>query len=280
MGNHAAQDTVYEACYGPDPDEQVPECDGVGTAPVPEHIARALAREALSSLALPALKQGQGRRAPSDAEIERLCDALVSDDPESAQMLIAQAQRGGAAPDTLYLGYVAGAARRLGERWVNDTASFVDVTVGLGRLHGILRDLGPAFFSSEPVELIGLDALFAAAPGETHILGVVMATDFFRRRGWHVDIDTSPAPGALVAAASRRHYAVIGLSASSRRMIESLASTVRELRPVSNGALIVIGGHINDLEPDIVRLTGADATARDAPSAARSLEQMVATAPR
>ena len=38
--------------------------------------------------------------------------------------------------------YVAQAARRLGEAWVDDTLSFSEVTIGAARLQEIVRSLG------------------------------------------------------------------------------------------------------------------------------------------
>jgi hypothetical protein len=61
-------------------------------------------------------------------------------------------------------------------------------------------------------------------------------------------------------------------------MIEPLRSIIRDLRAISNSAVIVIGGHINELEPEIAKMTGADVSVVDAASAARSLEKMIARA--
>jgi methanogenic corrinoid protein MtbC1 len=242
---------------------------------VPERLARALALRALGSLTTPARPPVPEDLSP---DLDELCNALIAEDARQAPRIIATLQDLGVSPDRLYLDYVAGAALRLGEQWVDDTVSFVDVTIALSRLHKILRDLGPAFFSAQPAEVSGIEALFATTPGETHLLGVVMATDFFRRHGWSVDVDTTAEKATLLAAAARKRYAVIGLSASSRRMIEPLRSIIRDLRAISNSAVIVIGGHINELEPEIAKMTGADVSVVDAASAARSLEKMIARA--
>lgn len=242
---------------------------------LPTDTARSLAENVISRLTLKASWAELRAPIPEEADIDAFCDALLDDDPATAAALIARLRAEGASPDTIYLGYVGGAARRFGERWIDDTATFMDVTLGLSRLHRVLHDLGPAFFTSQPSDPNGHEALLAPVPGETHVLGVVMATDFFRRQGWRVDMNTAPTLDTLRDAARTHSYDMIGLSASCRPMVEPLRETVGQLRIAAPGALIVIGGHITQLEPDIAGTVGADCTAGDAPAASVELQRAV-----
>ncbi len=250
---------------------------------IPESITRAFAQDLVAQLARQSSKIADRdvsdipseNHAPTELEIAGLCDALVSEDPERAAVLIDDVRRKGRTPDTIYLRYIAAAARQLGERWVTDEASFLEVTLGLARLHGVLRELGPNFFSDQPVRPLGLSALFAPAPEETHMLGVTMATDFFRRAGWTVDLQLTPSLHALRSHASERNYALIGLSAGCRAVIPSLQDAVRAVRKVRPEATIAIGGYLTELEPDIARMTGADVIANDVSIAPVSLETVV-----
>lgn len=214
----------------------------------------------------------------SDEALDRLCDALISDDETEALGMIAEAQAEGASPDRIYHTYIAAAARRLGERWVADTATFFEVTLGLGRLHAAVHEMGP-FFLPPAQGKPGPHALFAPVPGETHVLGVVMAADFFRRSGWQVALEASPSPDELIRAARRRAYALIGLSAASRRMVEPLAQMIVQLRRACPGALVVVGGHILELEPDIAAKVGADRVVADAVAGSVALRTDLSTVP-
>ena len=187
--------------------------------------------------------------------------------------MIEAARAEGASPDAIYLSYISAAALRLGERWVADTATFFEVTLGLSRLHAILRELRPAFLADEIAPLDGCTALLAPVPGETHMLGVTIAADYFRRSGWRVDLGTSASLDVIVATARRTPYAVIGLSASSRQMVETIGETIVALRAARCDAKVVVGGYITQLEPEIAAMVGADLAVSDAESAAIELQR-------
>lgn len=255
---------------------EVSECAAKSLA---EAAIRRLVARAAAALPPAAEIRRADAELPSADELERLCDALISDDPRAAAEIVETARQGGRSPEHLYLAYVAGAARALGDRWKNDTASFFEVTLGLGRLHAILRDLGPHFFRDAQPEMPVRTALFGSVPGETHVLGIVMAADFFRRNGWHVDLMPAPTLDDLVSAAEHTQYTLIGLSAGSRRMIGAIAETILRLRSVRRDAFYLIGGPVTELESDLADIVGADMAVTDAPAAAAALKRMVQIRP-
>lgn len=243
----------------------------IAEARLPEPAVQALAAEVLARLERRgAVAQSH---APSDTEIEALCDALLGDHDDAAADLVLRARVGGMPLDTVYLGYLAGAARRLGERWDADTASSLEVTIGAGRIYGIMRGLRQVFVYDQVIHPDQVRALFAATPGETHSLGVTMAADYFRRRGWQIDLQVGLGHDELIAAVDHIDYPIIGLSASSQRMIFPLARLIVALRISNPGAWIMVSGKITELEPDICALVDADGVAADAPAA---LAQMLA----
>lgn len=247
----------------------------ITTESVLECAARGMAEDVIARL----LRNHDLRGPPSSAftpgQVEALCEAVLSPEAGAAQDLVEEARDRGVLADALYLDYIAEAARRLGEMWVEDRISFVDVTLGLGRLHEVLRAMGPAMFEAGPDVDPGLSALLAPVPGESHLLGIVMAADFLRRNGWYVDIEVAPTLDALVASASCGRYAMVGISAGSRHMMEPMAKAVAALRKATPDSIIVIGGHITDLEPDIASIVGADIVSTDISTDAYRLKRRV-----
>ncbi|MEM1298377.1 MAG: cobalamin B12-binding domain-containing protein [Pseudomonadota bacterium] len=198
-----------------------------------------------------------------ESEIEALCDALMGHDPDAAARLVRQADAEGVSPDSLYLDYIGTAARRMGERWLADCASFLEVSLAGGRLMTIIRDLGLRFGGPEAEPLPGHSIVVSTVPGETHALGAAIAAEYFRRSRWQVTLLDGADWNGIAEALVRERPAVLGLSAGSRRMVPVLAETVRAARRAHPDMIIVVGGPILALEPEIIRTVGADYGAED-----------------
>lgn len=218
------------------------------------------------------------RDVPLDAEIETFCDALISPDARSAMDFFEVLRARNITADSLCLGYIAQAARRLGERWVSDECGFLEVTLGSARLHGFLRSLHSDFIPVFRQPALRHTALFSASPGETHVLGITIAADFFRRAGWTVDLNTSHELEILCAQAATGSYDLIGLSAGCETGSELLKDTVQRLRDAQPDAIVVLGGHLTEIDPQIADRVGADLILRDVTTAPLVLQRMVATA--
>ncbi|MFL4468872.1 B12-binding domain-containing protein [Tateyamaria armeniaca] len=209
--------------------------------------------------------------APSAQQIERLAYALISDDDQEGARIIQNLREDGASLEAVYLSYLAGAARLLGEWWTDDHVSFVEVTVGTSRIYSIIRGLSHLFTPRGPVEV--KSAVFAAVPGETHVLGVRMASDIFRKEGWDIDLKVGKSHDELVDALSASETPIIGLSAAGRHSAADLAKLVLALRINNPNARIFVSGNIAHAADDIVSLMDVDAVATDIPAARQFIEK-------
>lgn len=248
-------------------------------ATLPEAAVRALAREVIGRLDRIKPNYVKIDAAPSITQITELCEALLSSDNDAGHRLAMAARANGMPIETLHLGYIAEAARMLGTRWENDEASVSQVIIGAGRIYGILRTLREMFVSVRLQRPDRYRAVFASTPGETHTLGVTMAADHLRCKGWQVDIKSGLAHDALVKAISNDDYPVIGLSASTPMMIFPLARLIVALRVTNPAAWIMVGGLIVQEEPHIQSLVDADGVVLDIQSAEAQMEAHMAGAP-
>ena len=234
---------------------------------LPQDAISNLAREVVRRLAFRMPRHENVADLPTQSEIDLLCAALLSGDDRAADQFILAARRDGVDTAAISRGYVAGAARKLGQMWDDDRISFIDVTLACGKLYGIIRGLRHVL---APQIIQGREtrpALFALAPGETHTLGIEIATDHFRRDGWDVDMLMGLDHDAMVAGADLRHYEAIVLVANSDRMLEPLTRLSLALRITQPLAHIIVAGGILDHHPDILRLVGAEAVMADLDSA-------------
>ena len=234
---------------------------------LPQDAISNLAREVVRRLAFRMPRHENVADLPTQSEIDLLCAALLSGDDRAADQFILAARRDGVDTATISRGYVAGAARKLGQMWDDDRISFIDVTLACGKLYGIIRGLRHVL---APQIIQGRETrptLFALVPGETHTLGIEIATDHFRRDGWDVDMLMGLDHDAMVAEADLRHYEAIVLVANSDRMLEPLTRLSLALRITQPLAHIIVAGGILDHHPDILRLVGAEAVMADLDSA-------------
>ncbi|MGJ8603260.1 MAG: cobalamin B12-binding domain-containing protein [Marivita sp.] len=211
----------------------------------------------------------------SNADLDAFSMALTNPSATEANMILRRAHENGASHQTLCLSYIAAAANRLGEWWEQDIIHFSDMAIAAGRMLHMLRDLRMA---TPPVPVRGnREALFAAVPGEQHVLGVTMATDILREKGWDIDLHIGRSETELCKIAHDGGYPIIGLSASGAEQVRSLARTIVELRIAAPRSLIFISGNIVQIERDIAIKTGADAAASTMQHSLETLEALYQT---
>jgi methanogenic corrinoid protein MtbC1 len=190
-------------------------------------------------------------------------------------------RRGGMSVEALYLDLFAPAARVLGDMWLDDECDFSTVTVALGRLQRLLRELSPSFGTEVEYPANGRRVLFAQPADEQHSFGLSMVAEFFRREGWDVVGvvgGSADDPGLRL----RREWAdVVGFSIGSEFRLEWLRQRIAEVRAASRNpdVIIMVGGPIFIINPGWVADVGADATAQDARDAPRVAARLLTATP-
>ena len=252
-----------------------------------EHLDR-FARSIESEM-VPRIMLGRGelgsRPAPVDALPARLAPAEINEfaalvlqaDPLPATTFIDHLRQRGMPLEMVYLDLLSPAARHLGDRWIADTLSFSEVTLGLWRMHHLLRDLSEAFHSEGDRVPAGFQALLLPAPGEQHTFGLLMVAEFFRQSGWAVSSGPFSSSGELARIARGGWYAVVGFSVSREDQLDSVAAEIRTVRRTSRNQSIgvMVGGRVFVEHPELVRRVGADATATDGREAVHQAQNLV-----
>lgn len=247
--------------------------DGIKTlkSKLPEDSVRLLADEVIARLA------SRVREAPTDfhvkpSDIDKLARALIAADSNEAARFIQRLRDRGARVEHVYLGYLAPAARLLGEWWVEDEVTFMSVTIGSSRIFAIMRAL--SHLLTAPLQSPRRAAVFASVPNETHTLGVKMASDLFRKEGWDIDLQIGLDHSDLVEHATRSDVKLIGLSSGGSHSRVELAKLVVALRLARPDALLMVSGNIVNEEDDLVAVLGVDGVANSMPEARATLENL------
>jgi methanogenic corrinoid protein MtbC1 len=155
---------------------------------------------------------------PTAAEVQGFVAQLMVGADAPTQALLAQLRRRGMTVEALYLDLLAPAARLLGEYWDNDLADFAAVTVGLGQLQRLLRDLSPDFSIDLGSRAHARRVLLVQAPHEQHSFGLSMVAEFFRRDGWVVEGGVGTAAADPVVRVQNDWYDVSGFLWAVKRV--------------------------------------------------------------
>ena len=207
--------------------------------------------------------------AVSAEEVAAFGQLILTRSEEEALACVTRMRAAGAPIEAIYLDLLAPVARYLGELWEEDLCDFTDVTLGLGHLQKMLRDLNKEAEQSRNLKSNGLSILLVPTPGEQHTFGLAMVADLFRKEGWDVvggPYDLGDSPQAL---AGHRAFDVVGFSLATLANLENLRKTIAEVRRASKnkGVCIMVGGPLFTLHPEYVKTVGAYLVAGDAKQA-------------
>ncbi|WP_050930290.1 cobalamin B12-binding domain-containing protein [Aestuariivita boseongensis] len=210
-----------------------------------------LAREVISRLAQRGSVAAGGASLASD-----LADALVSRDDGAGMRLTLRAIAAGTGVEDMYLIHLAGAARILGERWSTDALTSSQITIAAARIYALMRGISAGMLPEALPD--GRHAIFATMPSEQHTLGITMAADLFRRDGWLIDLKVGRSHDELIAELEQSDFALVGLAATTPRVLPELVRLIAAIRVTQPHARIIVSGRLAEVEPRLQELTDAD----------------------
>jgi methanogenic corrinoid protein MtbC1 len=212
---------------------------------------------------------------PSAAEVQAMVHALVDDSDERVVALVDQVRQRGVDVSTVFLELLTPAARELGELWEQDRVDFATVTVSLGRLQRLLRQLSPDFGKEVDHPRHGRRVLLTQPDTEQHMFGLSMVAEFFRREGWDVLGGVAGVGIDATAWVRRDWFDAVGFSIGSEAGLPWLRDTIADVRRLSrnHAVVVLVGGPIFSIHPEWATDVGADATTdgRTAPQIAETI---------
>ena len=237
-----------------------------------ERLSGTIETEIIPRLML-ALDASPSRTAPAEAAIpdpadslEEFVGLLLTQDAAVANRYVATLRAKGVPLARVYLDLLGPAARRLGALWEADEVSFVDVTLGLCRMHEVLLEFSRCFDARRSESGPGRNALIVPAPGEQHTFGLFMVMEFLRRDGWNCFTGTPSTGRDFQRLARMQSFDAIGISVSATRHLDAAADQIARIRRLPGGDRVVVlaGGRAFLDDPDLAVRIGADAMAVDA----------------
>ncbi len=204
-------------------------------------------------------------------------------------------QAEGCSVEALFLNLIEPAARALGDRWQADQLSQVDVTVAMGALQLLVRQLGQDFQrqgrpfqrQGRPFQRQGRPglerrtALVALMPEESHLVEVGLVSEFLERAGWDVAC-AYPVSGDALSLELRAHrYDLLAVCSSGaferperHASIERLVGEAR-CDSINSSLAILLTGRDFRAHPRLGTALGADGSLSSAGEAAGAAEAVL-----
>ena len=213
---------------------------------------------------------------PDEIDVKELVRILLVHDVAVASAYVETVRQRGASLEAVCLALLAPAARELGLLWEEDECDFMQVTVGLCRLHHLLRELSPEFRSDKTDRRMDRHILLAPVPGDQHTFGIALVAQFLRKAGWEVWNEFPVQTVEILDIVRQNSFAVVGLSVGSETRIDDVITIIRAIRQASRNRSVgvLVGGPVLVARPELAVLMGADATASDGPQAVLRAEQL------
>ena len=234
-------------------------------------------RIVLAFRSLPAVVMPDAADTTEPDAVEAFARLIVSLDDEAASAHVEQLLASGATVESVLLELLAPTARHLGTLWESDAEDFVTVTLGVSRLHQIMRRLGDAFVSEGHAAGSGRSILLTIIPGEQHSFGLSMVAEFFRRDGWNLCTGPFSSHQELISLVQSHWFDVIGFSVSSDRRLDELRRDIGAIRRDARNQQIgiMLGGPLVLVQPNLVQSMGADMMSIDAAAAPQQAHELI-----
>lgn len=212
----------------------------------------------------------------TEDDVKQFAKLVLAHDEDVALASVQTYRARNVSVERIFVELLAPTARYLGHLWDEDLCNFTDVTVGLGRLQRVLRELSPAFGRGVEHPSQGRRVLLLPSPGEQHTFGLAMVGEFFSRAGWDVTGGAWAAGADAAAMVGAEWFDVVGFSLGAEVHVPALANAISAVRHATcNRELaILVGGPIFTVRPEFVAMVGADgmtADGREAPALAEGL---------
>lgn len=196
----------------------------------------------------------------SDEAVSEFADLCIAGDPLIVDERITDLMSQGVTLESIFLFLLEPVARHLGDRWLNDQISFIDVQLGLTRLHQLICECESIGYQAENLTLPNHSILLSCAPHENHTFGLTMVADFFRRYGWRVSNLCGLDTDFILTRLQSTHYSAVGFSLHHYASLDLLKELIEQVRCTAKNRelVIMVGGDYFIRHPEAVSIVGAD----------------------
>ena len=218
---------------------------------------------------LAALHAGDTRLPSVDPRIAELARLLIATDPQSSLSRMAEMQALSRSIGTLCSDLYEPLARNLGDLWLDDDCTELEMTIALCRVQSAMRQVTAG--TPRPATANLPAVLVTPQPGEQHRLGASLDAEVLWQAGWNTQYEAPPTDEALEQLVADTWFDALDLSLSSslrrEQWLPRMAQTIQHVRDASRNPqlVVVVGGRMFHDQEQVGTDIGADAGNRSAP---------------
>ena len=190
-------------------------------------------------------------------------EALLRGDRHVASRLVLDSVGRGADLRDVYICVLQDVQHEVGRLWMTNRISVAKEHFCTAVTQYVIAQLYPRIMS---VPKIGKRIVVACAGGERHEVGARMVADLFELEGWDAIYLGADTPASAVADAVREHAPhALGISANMAFNLVSVKEVIAAARRADKSGQMktLVGGYQFNANPELWRMTGADAWAPD-----------------
>ena len=228
-------------------------------------ISSDVSRIALRALAVLVAERCPAPPRTAQTSADQLCgmlySAVLSPNPAQMPQTLRDIRALGVSTHEIKTVLVPAIARLLGDNWLEDKASFGDVTVGCARLQSVVRHLETA---CEAVHFhpanrqAPRNCLVVVPRGEQHTLGAIVVVDQLRTAGAQATLALDMDAAAVARMVRAQHFHAVMISASAGEDVEKLRGLVKISQQNGSKPKVFVGGSIVQERSDLAVVTGSD----------------------
>jgi hypothetical protein len=209
---------------------------------------------------------------PRESLVTGLIAASLSGTKEGFADLLTQMRKAKISVAALADIYIPIAARKMGEAWQDDEMSWLDVSIGVGRLQSLLREIGAAWAADQAGDAGHGTVLMIIPDREQHTLGPMVAMGQMRRYGVSVCLRIAPTLEEVRSLLTTRAFDGVMISVATQEKLELVRKTVAFIKAVAPKPIpVIVGGAVLAKVEDVAACTGADLSSNDVGAALGAL---------
>ena len=208
-----------------------------------------------------------GAQKQRKSNLDRLCKSLLSLNGESSKVIQSMLSSG-ISEREIFEVFIPDAARQLGNCWVQNTLSFVEVTLATSRLQTIARKFEDLYIGASNSDASGSEIMIISPKGEQHTFGAQMISRQFRRLGASPYLSINNNLHEIKKIVGKHKFKLIGLSLADYKLCDKQSEVRTIIEMIKKLKIpVIVGGSLIHSHKNAVKSLNVDMITEDAVNA-------------